>query len=528
VVDVWVTNLDSQLATLASGFTYVLPPPTISGVSPGSGSTSGGTVVTIAGTGFQAGASVLFGGVPGTSVSVNGTGTQVQATTPAHTAGVVHVQVKNPDNSSATATSAFTFGTVQIGCGTDCGNVGDPYEGGSPAPSPTNISACGALTPTGSPTQYFVTQDIGADPAATCLSMFYPPGSFVLDLGGHTVTGQIKVQTGQLSGSTIYNGTVNCTISGATESCIYIYGTATPSAQFRLHHVTAFNSVVNGRDIFLVWQPASNPLIGATKAIRVDHITGTVPSQPTSARNYVISVDGAGQTSVEADHNDLTCPADAAACQAVSLYHAPFSCAHHNKITLVHPTHAGDTARGILFDSVGKPTPASGGEVGFNEIYTNGNRAVRVRFNTNVTIHDNIFYRIRAVARVGAIHLGENDTTIEADSVGILNNTFEIEDGSAVYAADVNDVTIRNNTVSCYLGACAAAARLGRTDNLHNYPGTVDATWKNNDTTGLTTAIFVCGTGECVDPAATTSSTVCHSGTTTGSGNITVLTPPCP
>jgi hypothetical protein len=526
-VDVTVQNPDAQSATLTSGFSYAVTPLTISNISPSSGLPAGGTVVTITGTNFQPGATVTFGGAPATAVTVV-SATQIDATTPAHAAGPVDVKVTNPDGGSTTVTSGFAYGTVTIGCGADCGNVGDPYEGGSPAPDPTNVSACGTLTPTGSPTQYLVTQDIGADPSAVCLSTYYPPGSFVLDLGGHTVTGQINIETNHLSGSKISNGTVNCSITDATESCIHAYTSEVPSAQARLHHLTVYNSATDERDIHVGWQPSSNPLTGATKALRLDHITGTVPSQPTSYRNYIISIDGGGQASFEVDHCNLTCPFDSAACQGIMFYHAPYSYAHHNLITLEEQVGTTGTPRGILFDSVGKTLPATGGEAAFNEILPNANRGIRVRSNVDVNIHDNLFRRITAAARIGAIHLGENDTTIETQNTSIHDNIFELEDGLAVYAADVNGVTVSNNAVQCYLGTCGTNARLGKTDNLHDYAGTVDVYWKNNTTTGLTTAIFVCGTGECVDPAATTSSIVCNSGTTTGSGNITVLTPPCP
>ncbi len=54
-VGVTVTNPDTQTFTLANGFTYVYPAPTITGVSPTSGPTAGGTAVTVSGTGFYTG-----------------------------------------------------------------------------------------------------------------------------------------------------------------------------------------------------------------------------------------------------------------------------------------------------------------------------------------------------------------------------------------------------------------------------------------------------------------------------------------
>jgi len=70
------------------------PAPTItaSGVSPNTGSTSGGTTVTITGTGFTGvTTAVTFGGTAA-SFTVNSL-TQITATTPAHAAGTVDVTV---------------------------------------------------------------------------------------------------------------------------------------------------------------------------------------------------------------------------------------------------------------------------------------------------------------------------------------------------------------------------------------------------------------------------------------------------
>ena len=57
-VSVTVTNPDAQAATLASAFTYIAAAPTISGVTPTSGPTAGGTALTITGTNFVGGATV--------------------------------------------------------------------------------------------------------------------------------------------------------------------------------------------------------------------------------------------------------------------------------------------------------------------------------------------------------------------------------------------------------------------------------------------------------------------------------------
>src|SRR5712692_6340485 len=108
-VTVTVT-VNGQPGSLPNGFTYVVPA-TVSSVSPNSGSTAGGTAVTITGTNFAAGATVTFGGTAATSVVVV-SGTQITATTPAHAAGAVTVTVTNPGVPGGSLASGFTYAVV--------------------------------------------------------------------------------------------------------------------------------------------------------------------------------------------------------------------------------------------------------------------------------------------------------------------------------------------------------------------------------------------------------------------------------
>jgi len=112
-VSVEVSNPDGRKATLASGFTYEAAPPppgptpALTSVSPNSGSTLGGTALTLAGSNLDPAATVLVGGV---AAAVTGSAPgSLSATTPAHGAGPADVTVVNPDGQSATLAGAFTF-----------------------------------------------------------------------------------------------------------------------------------------------------------------------------------------------------------------------------------------------------------------------------------------------------------------------------------------------------------------------------------------------------------------------------------
>lgn len=81
--------------------------PTVTAISPSSGTTTGGTVVTITGTGFASGASVTFGSNVAASTFVNST--TITATTPAGTAGAVAVTITNTNGLSGSLAGAFTY-----------------------------------------------------------------------------------------------------------------------------------------------------------------------------------------------------------------------------------------------------------------------------------------------------------------------------------------------------------------------------------------------------------------------------------
>ena len=112
-VDVTVTNPDTQSSTLGGGYTYRLPTPTLTGVTPSTGTASGSRVITLSGTNFAAGATVAFGGTAAMGVTVL-SGTSIRATTPAGSPGPVNVTVTNPDSQVATRTNGYTYTLLTI------------------------------------------------------------------------------------------------------------------------------------------------------------------------------------------------------------------------------------------------------------------------------------------------------------------------------------------------------------------------------------------------------------------------------
>jgi PKD repeat protein len=91
---------------------YVIAPllPSLTSISPSSGSKAGGTTVTISGVNLPLDSAVAFGGVAATNVSVSAAANAITATTPAHAPGAVDVTVTGTGISGTlTLAGAFTY-----------------------------------------------------------------------------------------------------------------------------------------------------------------------------------------------------------------------------------------------------------------------------------------------------------------------------------------------------------------------------------------------------------------------------------
>jgi hypothetical protein len=96
-------------ATLNNAYTF-REPAVLTGVSPNTGPTTGGTLITISGSGFTAGSTVTVGGELATNVTLVGP-TALTARTPARPAGAAEVHVRAADSVLATGTLTFIYQT---------------------------------------------------------------------------------------------------------------------------------------------------------------------------------------------------------------------------------------------------------------------------------------------------------------------------------------------------------------------------------------------------------------------------------
>ncbi|GES34583.1 IPT/TIG domain-containing protein [Streptomyces angustmyceticus] len=138
-------------------YTYVTPAPTISGFTPASGSTTGGTQVTITGTGFTGATAVTFVGTPAASFQVLNDTTIVAITAP-HAPGSGPVTVTTPGGTAISGTN-YTYVT-------QAPTVTAIFPSSGPAGASTQVSISGtgltgatSVTVNGSPVPFTVVSD---------------------------------------------------------------------------------------------------------------------------------------------------------------------------------------------------------------------------------------------------------------------------------------------------------------------------------------------------------------------------------
>lgn len=111
VMQTTVSDLQAQYSGMAGySLSYTDPAdPTYTSLTPTSGTASGGTSVTITGTGYNsATCTVTIGGNVATALTTRSNATTIVFVTPAHAAGAVNVVITTSEG-TVTGTGAFTY-----------------------------------------------------------------------------------------------------------------------------------------------------------------------------------------------------------------------------------------------------------------------------------------------------------------------------------------------------------------------------------------------------------------------------------
>jgi hypothetical protein len=262
-VDVKLTTAGGTTAAgAADKFTYVVPPvPTVTSVSPASGPSTGGTSVTLTGTGLTGASAFNFGaGNPAIFFTVNSP-TTATMTAPTGPLGTVDVRVVTPGGTSAVvADDHFTYVVP-------------------PAPAVTS------LTPTSGPNGNFVTitgsnfagataVNFGANAATTftvnnptSISATTPPGSGTVDVTVTTPGGTTATNANDHYTYTVPNAP---TITGLSPSSgfagflVSITGTNFTGASAVHFGATTANFTVNGDTSITATGPAESGTVDVT------------------------------------------------------------------------------------------------------------------------------------------------------------------------------------------------------------------------------------------------------------------------
>ena len=314
-----ITTGGGSSTPLAGAYTYN-PPPTVTGVSPSSGPTAGGTSVTVSGTNLTGASAVDFGTAnPGTSISAV-TATSLTVTSPAGT-GTVDVTVTTPNGTSAVNAPSdhFTYNAPALPTVTGVSPSSGPTAGGtSVTVSGTNLTGASAVD--------FGTANPGTSISAvtaTSLTVTSPAGTGTVDVTVTTPNGTSAVNapsdhftynapalptvTGvsPSSGPTAGGTSVTVTGTNLTGASAVDFGTANPGTS--ISAVTATSLTVTspagtGTVDVTVTTPNGTSAVNAPS----DHFTYNAPALPTVTGVSPSSGPTAGGTSVTVTGTNLT------------------------------------------------------------------------------------------------------------------------------------------------------------------------------------------------------------------------------
>jgi uncharacterized repeat protein (TIGR01451 family) len=295
-------------STLAVTITIAAIPPSVSSVSPPSGSTSGGTSVTITGTAVTGATGVTVGGAAATNVTVV-SDTTITATTPAGSAGTVDIKVTTAGGTSpVSANDRFTY------------------------IAPPTVSS---VSPSGGPTAGGTTVTIAGTNFAGVTAVSFGATSAT----GFTVNGATSITAtapahaaGQVD-VTVTAGSVTSAISAADHYTYAALPTATQAiASTTLtqnHAATSFIPVIgSGGTGSLSYTVSPSLPTGLSMAPATGAITGT-PTVTSSATTYTVTVTDTNSATATATFS-LTVNSAVTATQAIAsamltLNHAAMS-----------------------------------------------------------------------------------------------------------------------------------------------------------------------------------------------------------
>ncbi len=383
-VDVQVTTNNGTSATVsADQFTYVaLGAPTVGGLGTGSGSTAGGTSVSITGTNFTPASQVFFGGVPAASVSYP-SGTSLSAVSPAGYAGAVDVTVTTASGTSATsgsdqftytAAAAPTIGSLGTTSGTTAGGTSVTINGsnlagavgvtfgGVGAVSFTIVSGTQitAVTPANiaGVIDVVVTTTAGSSTPSSNSRFTFSAASPPAVSGLGTSSGTTGGGTSVVLTGTDFTGATDVTFGGVS------------AASFTVDSATQITAVsppmAAGTAAVVVWTPTGSSQVGsaceyAYTAAAAPAVTGLGTSSGGTAGGTVVAITGTGFTGASTVLFGGVPAAFTVNSDTSITATAPGQAAGTVDVTVTTPSGASATSGGDLYTYTAAPAPVVGG-----------------------------------------------------------------------------------------------------------------------------------------------------------------------
>ncbi|WP_010545311.1 beta strand repeat-containing protein, partial [Sphingomonas elodea] len=310
--------------------------PSVTGLSPTTGPTGGGTTVVITGTGLAGATGVSFGGTAAAGFTVD-SATQITATSPAASAGTVNVTVTTPSGTSSTgASNQFTYAV--------------------PPTTPTLTSTPATLTNSTSATFQF--------------SLASGTGECSIDGGAFTSCTSPRTYTGLSDGSHSFQ--VRATSGGGTSAAAsysWTVDTTAPSAPIVTTPANASERVVTNRATSGTSEANATITVyldgsadGTTTADGSGNWTYTLTALSAAAHTIKArATDAAGNTSVDSSTRSFTAYSELAVTQVstsitATMNTTSFSAtrpvtASGGKAPLAYAISGGTLPTGVTFDT---------------------------------------------------------------------------------------------------------------------------------------------------------------------------------
>jgi hypothetical protein len=531
-----VVTASAGTGTGTNLFTY-LAAPSITTLSPTTGTTAGGTTVTITGTGLTGTTGVTFGGTAATSVNVV-SATQVTCVAPAHAAGAVNVVVTTPGG-TATSTGGFTYAVPVPGITTISPNNGSTLGGTAITITGTNLTGATGVTFGGtaatavnvvSATQ--VTCVAPAHAAGAVNVVVTTPGGTATSTAGYSyqapgaptistvspASGLVAGGTTVTIGGTNLTGTSSITFGGTAATSVNVISATQVTCVTPAHAVgavdvvlTATGGTITSVGSFTYLPPAPGltsiaPVTGSTLGGTSVTITGTNLTGATS-----VTFGGTAATAVNVvSSTQVTCttPAHAAGAVTVALTTAGGTASSPAAFTYAVPAAS--------FTSI---SPATGSTLGGTSVTITG---------TSLTGATSVTFGGTAATAVNVVSATQVTCTTPAHAAGAVDVVVATPGGNATgagaftYLAPVPSVSAAMPTFGSTVGG------LTITITGTNLTGTTAVTIGGTPATGIT--VLSSTQVACVVPAHAAGlvniMVTTPGGTATGTGIFTYAAPP--